>query len=73
MPWNRTNRYAHGSVSDPDGVKGRAAADALTVLSESLLSKPDIDQEQSAVNAESGWEAYSDLSPLEARHADGDR
>jgi hypothetical protein len=33
----------------------------------------DIDQQQSAVNAEPGWEAYSDLSPLEARHADGDR
>jgi hypothetical protein len=37
MPWDRQNRYAHGSVNDPDGAKGRAAADALTVVSEGLL------------------------------------
>jgi hypothetical protein len=42
-----------------------------TALAE--LGEYDIDALQSAVNAEPGWEAYSDLSPLEARHADGDR
>jgi hypothetical protein len=33
----------------------------------------DVDQQQSAVNAEPGWEKYEGLSPLEARYADGDR
>ena len=33
---------------------------------------PDVDQQQSAVNAEPGWEAYAGLSP-QARYADGDR
>jgi hypothetical protein len=37
MPWDRNNRYAHGSQADPDGVKGRAAADALAIVSEGLL------------------------------------
>jgi hypothetical protein len=74
MPWDRQNRYAHGSQADPDGVKAeefdRGPADALALMASSLL---DADQQQSAVNAEPGWEAYSDLSPLEARYADGDR
>jgi hypothetical protein len=72
MPWDRTNRYAHGSQADPDGVKefDRGPADALALGAASLL---DVDQQQSAVNAEPGWETYSDLSPLEARYADGDR
>jgi hypothetical protein len=37
MPYSRSNRYAHGSQADPDGVKGRAAADALAIVSEGLL------------------------------------
>jgi hypothetical protein len=47
------------------------AADALALGAASLLGDPDT--LQSAVNAEPGWEAYSDLSPLEARFRDGDR
>jgi hypothetical protein len=41
-----------------------------TPASRSIL---DVDQLQSASGSEPGWEAYADLSPLEARYADGDR
>jgi hypothetical protein len=41
MPWNRTNRYAHGSVNDPDGVRKHTtpAADALALMASELLDK----------------------------------
>jgi hypothetical protein len=63
MPWNRTNRYAHGSVSDPDGVKGRAAADALAIGA-ALLGPAPTDAE---------WYAEAESDPLWARFLDGDR
>jgi hypothetical protein len=46
------------------------AADALALMASELL---DTEQAQSASGSELGWEKYDDLSPLEARYADGDR
>jgi hypothetical protein len=40
MTWDRQNRYAHGSVSDPDGVKHTTpAADALALMASELLDR----------------------------------
>lgn len=87
MPWDRKNSYAHGSINDPHGVKGRAAADALAVVSEGLLgpieqSEPEErgeGRESSSIPAmtpaptDAEWYAEAEGDPLWARFLDGDR
>lgn len=79
--WRHQGCVCTHSRSEHAGLDGLGACRFLTgcrclAFATAVLGRIealDDEQLQPASGSEPGWEAYEGLSPLEARHADGDR